>query len=213
MPIWRVADVGLRISPSGPRFGDALPAAATQVKRTLLDGGAGGPGAHVMDDPTPQHGPRTPWWNRKLGVRTWATLAATGVMAYLLLPPSEGCACGTPHTYRALLKNELRYAVTPLESYFADSARYPESLNALEYSPNRSVRLTLDSVTPGGYRLRATLANQAAPIYQRAGTCVLWAGDSRLAVPTVPEGEPRCWVPRRPSWRFGAYRSPEPTLQ
>jgi len=82
----------------------------------------------------------------------------------------------------------------------------------MAHSVSAGVRVTVDAATTPGYRARAEFTS-SQPIKRRAGGCVLWVGESAFAVATVPEGEPRCWIPRRPLWRHGAYRPPGPVLQ
>jgi hypothetical protein len=155
---------------------------------------------------------KTGFWRRKLTARAWGGLIMTGIAVYLVLPPSEGCACGTPRGYRSMLKAQLRLLAIAEESFFADSIRYTANLAEMGFQPDTGVRVAIDTATGLGYRAPAEFAEGSHPVRRRAGSCVIWAGQP-FAVETVPEGEPRCWVPRRPLWRFGAYRSPGATLQ
>ena len=167
-----------------------------------------------MTDATPRDppSPRAGFWRRKMTLRAWGGVVAAGITIYLVLPPSEGCACGTPAGYRSALKSELSIVGISEEAFFADSLRYTRDLAAMKHSESPGVRVTVDTATALGYRARAEYA-PSQPIKRRAGSCVLWVGESAFAVATVPEGEPRCWVPRRPLWRYGAYRPPGPVLQ
>jgi hypothetical protein len=168
-----------------------------------------------MTSSTPFDSPRADagFWRRRLSPRAWGGLLLAGITVYLILPPSEGCACGTPRGYRALLKSELGLVIIAQESFFADSLRYGRDPVELGFERAARIHVTVDTATRLGYRARAAFAITAPPVLRRAGTCVVWVGDSALALPTVPEAEPRCWVPRRPLWRYGRYRSPGPELQ
>jgi len=134
-------------------------------------------------------------------------LAAIGV--FLVVPPGEGCACATPRDVRGRLRNALGTFMLAQETYFADSIRYATDTAALALEPITGIRLTLEAATALGYRASAAVSDLALEEELHPGTCLTWVGDSTLAVPGVPEGEPRCFVPPPPRWRFGAYGPPE----
>jgi len=61
-----------------------------------------------MTDAAPREppGPRAAFWRRRMTPRVWGGVVMAGIATYLVLPPNEGCACGTPGGYRGELKSE-----------------------------------------------------------------------------------------------------------
>jgi hypothetical protein len=126
-------------------------------------------------------------------------LGTVGAGVYLALPPTESCACLGPSVYRLSMKSELRNTMAAQTAFRADSGRFAATVDELGLNILSVIRVRLDSVTPRGYRARAEYTGSPDG---DLGGCALWFGDSALAIPTVPEGEPRCYY-AKPTWRFG----------
>lgn len=140
--------------------------------------------------------------------RAKALAAAVGLVAIVGFLSPIGISPCCLRGVRAALKSELRNVVSAQEGFYADSHRYSATLPPLALRPTRTVQLTIERITPRGFEARARYVgvDYAAP----AGACGVWGGDSSLALDSLREWEPYCWIPRRPLWRFGSYRSTEP---
>lgn len=130
-------------------------------------------------------------------------VAVAGLGVFLAIPPA-GCACRNPQMVQA--KSDLRNLLGLEEAFLADSGRFTTDFPSKSFSPSAGLVVTFDTLTPSGFRARAEWADTLSGGV--VAYCVAWIGDSTLAEPPgVQEGEPRCLVPRRPRWRFGAPRS------
>ena len=143
----------------------------------------------------------------KLSTKVVLTIPLLAAGAYVAIPPAEGCACGSPKSYRAALKSDLSNLVGWQESFFADSGRDTPDLAPISFSASTGSMVRMEAVTARGWRASARWGDDSLPSGS-VGVCVMWVGDLSLATSGVPEGEPLCLRPRRKLWRYGSYGPP-----
>lgn len=125
--------------------------------------------------------------SRKLSTTFVAVLAILiGVPAFVVLLPifNEDLVKGPP--YIAGMKSDLRNLVTAEESYFADHLLYTTSTAAINFTPDRSVTVTIGVVTTTGWNATARHAGLGSMV------CGIFVGTAPPPIAGALEGEPMC---------------------